>query len=259
MDRSHKGFAGPERTPERIPEPAVVNELNGLDFKGKYHSDRIAGDFFDAVLSGNRMTVLLTDIAGTRAQTHAIAADMQDTFRKRAKERLGAPEANESEGIARLLHDLNGTLMSASGGVRCAPTFLGCYNASLAILTYINAGGPPPIFRDSDGTRALEAGGVPLGLFSHMTHEPYIQAFEPGARMLVVTKGVIDNQEFGLAELTRLFQKMDARSAPEICETVLETAHGFWKRHRFLRTNKSENGEDLTVVALVRGGATAIA
>jgi serine phosphatase RsbU (regulator of sigma subunit) len=252
VDTSNKGPAAPSR----IPQPVAIRQIDGLDLQGKYYSARIGGDFFDAVATGSRMIFLLTDISGKRGDAHTIAAEVQDTFRRRALEIFGTPWANESESIARLLHDLNASLMSAARGPRYAPTFLGCYNASLAILTYINAGGPPPLLRDSDGTRALECGGVPLGLFSHMTHEPCMQAFESRAQMLIVTKGVIDGgdgrSDFGVAGVQRALQDMNAASAAEICETTLETAHSFVRRSGFLRFNKSETVEDLTAVALVR-------
>ena len=257
MDSSRRVPAAPPR----IPQPVAIQQIDGLDLQGKYHSARIGGDFFDAVATGSRMIFLLTDISGKRGAAHTIAAEVQDTFRKRAQEIFGTPWANESEGIARLLHDVNAALIRAARGPRLAPTFLGCYNASLAILTYMNAGGPPPFLRDSEGTRALEGGGVPLGLFSHMTHEPCMQAFESKAQMLIVTKGVIDGgdgrSDFGVAGVQRALQEMHAASAAEICETALEKAHGFVKRSGFLRSKKSEAVEDLTAVALMRPGLVA--
>ena len=66
--------------------------------------------------------------------------------------------------------------MEAANGVLFAPTFLGCFNSTLGILTYCNAGRVLAIFRDATSVCVLERGGIPLGLFSHVTYEPAVLA-----------------------------------------------------------------------------------
>ena len=247
--------------PTRVPLPASFEPLPGVDLHARYHSVRSGGDYFDASVVGSRATFLLTDIAGRRAAAHAIAAAAQDVFRKRVRDLFHAPGANESEAIAILAQEVNSALIEASQELRSSPTFLGCYNVPLGILTFISAGCHPPLFRDSAGTRTLEGGGLPLGLFTHMTHEPVVQAFEPGAKMLLVTKGVIESRrgrtEFGVERLKRLLEDPDVPSAAGICQTVLDSSHEFRSRSgsvvgAVLRLGKPESQEDLTAVALVR-------
>lgn len=242
------------------PCPVDLKQLKGLDLSARYHSDRCGGDFFDGVAIGSRLVFLLTDIAGPRSETHAIAAETQVAFRQTTRDLFGPPEANESEAIATLAHDVNRALLEAAKGVRFAPTFLGCYNMALGILTYCNAGRVLAVFRDATSAHVLERGGVPLGLFTHVTYEPAVLAFEPGDKLLLVTKGVIESRqgaaEFGVERIERLLESSNGDSAARICDTVLQEAYDFgnhpWARvYDFLHARKRGH-EDLTAVALVR-------
>ncbi|MGA3222156.1 MAG: PP2C family protein-serine/threonine phosphatase [Acidobacteriaceae bacterium] len=243
------------------PCPVKLTKLPGLDISARYHSDRCGGDFFDALTIGFRVVFLLTDIAGPRAETHSIAAEAQFAFRERAWELFGAPGANESDAIATLAHDVNRSLMEAANGVRFAPTFLGCFNVTLGILTYCNAGRVLAVFRDAKSACVLERGGVPLGLFTHVTYEPAVLAFEPRDKLLLVTKGVTESRrgsaEFGAKRVERLLEHSNGDAASAICDSVLREAYDFgnhpWSRvYDFLHPRKQRGNEDLTAVALVR-------
>lgn len=252
--------ASPNRT---VPTPRPVNlpELAGLDIKSRYLEDRCSGDFFDAVLTGARVLFLLTDIAGSREETHPIAAQVQEVFRAKARELFEPPDANESEGIALLAHAVNRALMDAAHGVRFSPTFVGCFNLPVGVLTYHNAGAMTAIFRDAEGTRILGSGGIPMGLFTHSTYEPAFLAFDAGAQLLIVTKGVTEIRHgattFGIDRVQRALENSGTESALQICEDVLREAHDSdnhpWSRvYGFLHPGKRQCRDDMTAVALVR-------
>jgi serine phosphatase RsbU (regulator of sigma subunit) len=247
--------------PGLAPCPVDLTQLDGLDLSARYHSDRCGGDFFDGLAIGSRLVFLLTDIAGSRSEAHAIAAQAQVAFRERARELFNADGANESEAIATLAHEVNRSMIEAAKGVRFAPTFLGCFNLTLGILTYCNAGRVLAVFRDAESAHVLERGGVPLGLFTHVTYEPAVLAFEPGDKLLLVTKGVTESRqgaaEFGVKRVERLLEYSNGESAAEICDTVLREAYDFgnhpWARVYDLLHARKRGHEDLTAVAMVRG------
>ncbi|HTZ59161.1 MAG TPA: PP2C family protein-serine/threonine phosphatase [Acidobacteriaceae bacterium] len=243
------------------PCPVNLTRLPGLDISARYHSDRCGGDFFDGQTIGSRLVFLLTDIAGPRSEAHAIAVEAQHAFRHTAWDLFSDPAANESDAIATLAHDVNRALMDAANGVRFAPTFLGCFNAELGILTYCNAGRVLAVFRDVRTVQVLERGGVPLGLFTHVTYEPAVLAFERDDKLLLVTKGVTESRrgaaEFGSKRIKRLLVQANGNSASSICDTVLREAYEFgnhpWSRlYDFLHPRRQRNNEDLTAVAIVR-------
>src|SRR5262249_49846913 len=144
------------------PLPVDLPQLEGLDLKARYHSARCGGDFFDGVVIGSRVIFLLTDIAGRRDETRPLAVEIQKVFRERAQDLFGPADANESESISLLTRDVNRSLIEAAHGVRFAPAFLGCFNLTLGILTYHNAGSLFVAFHDGENMRVLEPGGIPL-------------------------------------------------------------------------------------------------
>jgi len=246
--------------PARTPLPTALPPLKELDLHARYYSSRTGGDFFDAIAAGPHVVFLLTDIAGNRAEAHTIASAAQDTFRRRVPQLFTTEVINMMDTLGILAHEINQAIYEASGGSRLAPTFLGCFNLPLGLLAYINSGGQPAIFRDSDGTRVLGHVTMPLGLFTHLTFEPAIQAFEPGARMLLVTRGILEAQrgreQFGVGRATAVLQNIPNGSASNLCNVTLEDANEFrkppWYSPERLPFTKPQPAEDLTAVALVR-------
>jgi serine phosphatase RsbU (regulator of sigma subunit) len=246
--------------PTRTPVPTALPPLEGLDLYARYHSTRTGGDFFDAVVAGPHVVFLLTDIAGIRADAHPIAAAVQDTFRLLVPQLFTTEVINMMDTLSTLAHEINQAIYTAAGGSRLAPTFLGCFNLPLGLLAYINSGGQPAIFRDSDGTRILGHVTMPLGLFTHLTFEPAIQAFEPGARLLLVTKGILearhDRDPFGIERAVALLENLPPSGASDLCNITLNQAHEFtkppWYSLARLPFVKPERIEDLTAVALMR-------
>ncbi len=243
------------------PYPVNLTKLDGLDLMALYRAARREGNFFDGQAIGERVVFLLTDIAGARAEARALAVDMQTTFRKCAPDLFGPSGANESEAIAALAYELNRSLIEAARGVHFTPAFLGCFSLALGVLTYHNAG-LLAVFHDAEGARTLQSGGMPLGLFTHNTYEPAVLAFEPRARLLLVTKAVMESRrgsfEFGAKRIERLLANVKEDSAAQICETVLQQAYAFrnhpWTRfYDLLHYGKHLGNDDLTAVALVRG------
>jgi serine phosphatase RsbU (regulator of sigma subunit) len=242
------------------PYLANLGKLEGLDLVARYRAARREGNFFDGLVIGKRVVFLLTDIAGARAKARALAVDLQTAFRQCAPDLFGPSGANESQAIANLAYELNRSLMEAAGGVHFCPAFLGCFNLALGILTYHNAGFVA-VFHDTEGARTLQSGGMPLGLFSRNIYEPAVLAFEPQARLLLVTKAVVESprgaSEFGATRVERLLANGKADSAVQICETVLQQAYAFgnrrWGRlYDLLHHEKHLGNDDLTAVALVR-------
>jgi serine phosphatase RsbU (regulator of sigma subunit) len=242
-----------------VPRPVHLPQFEGLDLKARYNSDRCGGDFFDAVVTGCRVLFLLTDIAGKRAETFPIIVEVQSLFRAKALELFGTPDANESEGIAWLARDVNRSLIATAQSARFATAFLGCFNLTFGILTYHNAGRLCAVFRDRSKARVLDSGGIPMGLFTHSTYEPVVLAFEPGAKLLLVTKGITESSRgaaaFGVERVQRILDNSD--SASVICDNILREAHAFsnhpWSRvYDFLHPGKQQCRDDMTAVALVR-------
>src|SRR5262249_17997753 len=226
-----------------------VPRLRDAEIACVYYAQRIAGDLYEFLrVSPSRIIFALLDLAGRRADTRNVLSAAQETLRRRAAKLFGHEDFNEAEAMIELCHEINFTILRFSGGVRSCPAFLGCYNETLGTVCYANAGDTPGLLRDDTGITPLEATGLPLGLFSHVTHGVAPCALVPGAALVVVSRGLIevecDGEEFGLAGAMQTLQQTIMHAAPDICLHVLGAARQF--------TRDAPTQNDLTALVLLR-------
>ena len=258
----------------RQPAPSVPPKLQSSDLAALYRAARVGGDFFEFVEAGDgRLVFVLLDIAGRRDQALDIAASVQETLRGNVPKLFGVSDLNEADATTDLVHILNARILSAAGGVRCAAGFVGCYNEALGIVSYINAGHVPALVRENGTISVLEASGLPLGLFSHATHDAQVCVIGEGGALLLASRGLLEvkagGEEFGLDRLKNSLQNAtNGGDARELCSCVLRNVSEFVeqnKRRRFLgligpqaNVEGDSLGEnDITTVALIRARAKA--
>ena len=236
--------------PVIVPAHSDVPEVRGAELASVYHSQRIAGDFYDFFrVSSNRVMFGLLDAAGGLAQTRAILTATQHTFRSVGADLFSRQEANETEAMIELCHGLNHTVISAAAGVHSCPAFAGCYDETLGLVCYFNAGHISGLARDGNGVVELHATGLPLGLFSHATSDASIVALEPGAVLALVSRGVIEakykSEEFGLQRVKDVLQQSPVgASATELCASILDYVQQFM--------HATPTHDDVTALVLAR-------
>jgi len=258
----------------RHPAPSLPPKLKSSDLAALYRAARVGGDFFEFVQVGDdRLVFVLLDIAGRRDQALNIAAGVQETLRDHVPVVFGAKDLNEADAVTDLVHMLNAKILQAAGGVRCAAGFVGCYNESLGIVAYINAGHVPALLRENGEISILEASGLPLGLFSHATHDAQMCVIPEGGALLLASRGLLEvkagGEEYGLDRLKGSLKDATSNGdARELCSSVLRSVSEFVeqnKRRRFLGLvgpQASVEGDslgenDITTVALIRSHAKA--
>ncbi len=231
-----------------------------------YRGARVGGDFFDFIQAGStRMLVLLLDIAGKRDEALHIAATIQDVFHG-AADLFFADEVNEPVAITTVLLEINRAVMEAAGGVRCAPAFLGCYNEVLGTCCYINAGHTPALLKQGGEVTTLEPNGLPLGLFSHATHDAQLCVMGSNSALVLVSRGLVEakgyKEEFGLERVKQSLQQTPSNDALTLCRQVQESVRQFLEsqmKRRLLSTGSFPINEtdplgdnDATAIALAR-------
>jgi serine phosphatase RsbU (regulator of sigma subunit) len=246
----------------RQPAHTVMPEMTTATLAAKYRGARIGGDFYDFLLvGGSKLLFVMLDIAGKRETALHSAAIAQDHFRKRGAELFGQPHSEDSASVTALLLEMNRAIIgAAAGGVCHAPAFLGCYDEGIGVLTYINAGHTPGVMKDAQGTLLLEANGLPLGLFSHATHDAQFCALGVDASLTLVSKGFVETRngshEFGIEGTRKLIEQGTWKSAEELCGRLHEAALAYEKKPSFPSLSFAGLGRqepnDLTVLSLVR-------
>ncbi|HXA83456.1 MAG TPA: PP2C family protein-serine/threonine phosphatase [Candidatus Dormibacteraeota bacterium] len=213
------------------------------------YGQRTRGDLHDYIrVNPSRVLFALLDVAGRIDQNRAILAAVQSTFRRCGPQLLAKDDTNEADAMIEICIQLNRAILTAARGVCACTAFAGCYNESLGTVCYVNAGHTPGLLRDQTGVAELGATGLPLGLFSHSTPDASIIALQPGAALLLVSRGMVETsrkaKEFGLSQVKDLLLLTPEQSAQEICTTVLQRVS------EFLSHKPAQN--DITAIALAR-------
>lgn len=255
----------------RTPQPSVLPDKPALTVSARYKGSRVGGDYYDFFpISETRMVFMLTDVAGKREEALHIAAAVQDTMRQRARELLMDPDANVAEGVTNLVLDLNRTIMQTAGGVRSAPTFLGCLDEQFGLIHYVSAGHTPAFVKTDGEITQLDPTGLPLGLFSHATHDAQVSVAQPGSLIVLVSKGLVESSagrhEFGVERVRATLEQEAFPSAHDLCHGLLDRAVKFAEQpssfgpHLALPGFRSgQEPTDLTVVCLMRMAQSAAA
>jgi sigma-B regulation protein RsbU (phosphoserine phosphatase) len=223
--------------------------MHEAEMAAVYHGERMGGDFYDFIrVSPNLVLFGLLDVAGRYQENQTIVSAAQETFRTVGAKLFSSDDINESVAILELSLQLNRTIMQSAGGVRSCPAFVGAYNELLGTVSYSNAGHTPALLRDHTGITQLPATGLPFGLFSHVTHDAPTVALEPGAALLLVSRGVTEGKcrgrEFGLERVEKTLQKAAVSSAEQLCGEILDSVE------QFMCAPPTHN--DVTALALLR-------
>lgn len=252
--------------PERERRKPVSNPLPAcreLQVAAAYHGARVGGDFYDFLQVKSRLLFVLLDIAGKRDEALHIAAVLQDVFAGQGSELFSRSDMNESDALSALLLQMNRSLMATAGGVRCAPAFIACYDQDVGTLTYCNAGHTPALLKDAQGISSLEATGLPLGLFSHTIQDANFSVLQPGAALVLVSKGLVESRsgshEFGLDRVKQTVGAQAQGDAEDLCQKLLKEVASFSESPTHYGPalhvpgfHHAEERNDITALALMR-------
>jgi phosphoserine phosphatase RsbU/P len=241
------GKSRPQPMPDAV--HADVPGLRGANLAAVYYGQRMGGDFYDFLrVSPKRVLFGLLDVAGRQEENRSIISAAQQTFRTLGAKLFAEEDINEAEAMIEVCLQLNRTILETAGGVHSCPAFAGCYDENLGTVCYFNAGHTPGLVRDTTGVTELPATGLPLGLFSHSTSDASTVALEPGAVMMLVSRGIVEakcsGEEWGLDAVKASLGSSTAADAKEFCLAILD------QTQQYMCTAPTHN--DVTTLALAR-------
>ncbi len=152
----------------------------------------IGGDFFEFVdLPDGRFGFALGDVSGKGPAAALMAALAQG--------HLGA-QTNSDQGPAAALANLNDAIATRDADGKYATMFYGLLDPQ-GHLICCNGGHNPPFLVGKNGTRRLETGGMPVGMFPGAQYEEESLTMEPGDFLVIFSDGVsealnADEEEF---------------------------------------------------------------
>ena len=255
---------GAAAAPEKLKQPRTTQfpEMHCGEVAALYRAARVGGDYYDFVISGEKLVFILMDVAGQRDHALSIAAAVQEVLHKRAPGLLH--DRADEQAVTGLALELNRVVLDSAHGVCSAPAFVGCYDQEIHTVTYVNAGHTPGLLKDAKGVLALEPNGLPFGLFSHATHDAQYCTLSPGAILLLSSRGLVEtrsnNIEFGMNRLREALTTAQGEHAISVCREVIEAVERYEKGPQSASSKiaaavpglRPPEPNDVTTVALLR-------
>ncbi|MFE0185051.1 PP2C family protein-serine/threonine phosphatase, partial [Streptomyces olivaceus] len=168
--------------PRRLPAHPLL-ETAGRYLPGTQGME-VGGDWYDVVVSGDGMALVIGDVQGHGVQAAATMGQLRSAVRAFA---LGdRPPDEVMGGVNHLLADLDPGLFASCCYIRLDPAT----GRALAA----RAGHPPPLLRHPDGrTETLDLpGGVVLGVDPRAAYPLTEFLVEPGAVLALYTDGLVE-------------------------------------------------------------------
>jgi stage II sporulation SpoE-like protein len=203
-----------------------VAQLRDASLAAVYYARRRDRDFHDFLRIGpTRVLFALLECIDGKKGNQKLAPAVRTTFRQVGPQVFAKQDINLAEAMIELCLQLNRTILETADETRSCPAFVGGYEETLSTLWYVNAGHTAALVRDPAGVTELAATGLPLGLFSHATCDASALVMQPGAALLVVSRGIVEAKcrgtEFGLEAVKNEFRQMVASNASEIGVSIL--------------------------------------
>lgn len=222
----------------RLAEPSA----DGISYAARCQQLRaLGGDCYDFLpLPHSHLAFAIGDASGKSLPAALMIANVQSSLRTAAFF-LGSHPAEVLGAVNRQLH-------TASLADRFATLFYGVFDASTQMLRYANAGHNPPTVVRRDGSFArLDAGGLPLGIFTDSTYEEGTIHLSPGDTVIAYTDGVIEavnpsGEEWGVEGIRKAAVERKAQRADELVDAIFTSLDEF---------SRGRQTDDATIAVLL--------
>jgi phosphoserine phosphatase RsbU/P len=177
-------------------------------------ANTVGGDYHDIIeLGGNRLGILIGDVAGKGIPAALLMALLQGSLRTLLTAGFRGPE---------LIQKLNVYLYENIPNDRLVTLFYGELDTVSGALTYVNAGHNAPfLLRRGRPARRLDTTSMVLGVLEDTVFESREAQLESGDRLLLFTDGISEafnqnDQEFGEERLEAFLRNQAALNEEEL-------------------------------------------
>jgi sigma-B regulation protein RsbU (phosphoserine phosphatase) len=219
----------------------------------------VGGDLYDCFYAGDRtFCFLVGDVSGKGAPAAMFMARARSLVRISVN--LWREWRNDEIDPANLLDVVNRELCQNNDDRMFVTLFLGLIDTRTGVVSFVNAGHPPPHLLCASGeTRQIGAKpAMPLGVRRTAKFETRTVSIAPGDALFVCSDGVFEalndkGDLFSIERMSRLLREARAADPREMVRVIKEAVDVF--------TGTAPRADDVTALALrwqpAAGGATA--
>ncbi|MBM3773824.1 MAG: PP2C family protein-serine/threonine phosphatase, partial [Acidobacteria bacterium] len=241
--------------------PRAVPRLETLQIAGACQPARsVSGDYYDILaVEESSLCLALGDVAGKGISAALLMASIQSIMRTQLS--LGQPKrafAGAPSGswngmgrisTAEMVSQLNRQLYASTSPEKYATFFFGLYEEASGLLTYTNAGHPPPVLLRRGEPERLEVTGTVVGAFPRAGYDERSLTLAPGDLLVAFTDGVTEAENeygrmFGEERLIELLARHGSEELQGLIRRVMESVAGW--------AGAAEPQDDMTLLAARR-------
>jgi len=213
-----------ERSTARMLQRAILPELRdpfgSVRCTARYlpaeSGIEVGGDWYDAFrVTDGALAIVIGDVAGHGLQAAATMGQLRNMLRAYAFE-----DASPATVLERL-----DTILAETGSEQFATCFYARYEPQTRVLSFANAGHPPPVVLTPQSPAALLAAPPSPLLGARGTTFATSVRLEPGTRMLLFTDGLIERRsqpvDDGLDRLVACLREGAPADLDDLCDYVL--------------------------------------
>jgi phosphoserine phosphatase RsbU/P len=220
--------------------PQTLPKVKHLDLAAKFSPARaIGGDLYDFIpYSLSRLAIVVGDVSGKGAPAAIYAALVSGILRSHAP-----IEPTPAE----MLSAVNLSLAERRIEAQYVSLIYAVWDDEHRTLLVANSGLPRPVLVRGGKTSAIEATGLPLGLFDDVTYDEFRFDMQPGDVFVLFSDGILDarsrsGQLFGRGRVEQIIAQCADKSANCVVDSLFKAVNE--------HSAGVETFDDMTVVAL---------
>lgn len=206
--------------------PHAFPVITGLELYGTVQQGRfVGGDYIDFIkLADDTLLIVVADVSGKGVPAALIMAEVRASTHLLASMQIDLQD---------LVQRLN-SLVHQSTDKKSFVTFYAAeVNTSRRLLTYVNAGHPPPLISVSGKVHSLAKGTMPLGVGAFLPQfTKHAVEFPPGSILVSYTDGLteqtnVHGEQFGEERIREYVQSQIQLDAHSFTQKLLERVKTF--------------------------------
>lgn len=209
----------------------LPKKVKGVDVAARFEPAReLGGDLYDFLVpDANTLVIAVGDVSGKGIPAALYGAVAGELVRSRTFRRRYLPDASSP---ATVLASINTILHERQLEAYYCTLCYAAFDLKRRIVTLANSGLPYPLRSTTDGARAIDATGLPLGTFPGTTYDEVSFPLVKGDTYVFCSDGIFEaenatGEDFGVGRVSEIVQRSRELPAAKLAETIFDAVAAF--------------------------------